>query len=318
MPALFLCEEDVRDLMDMETSLEVIERAFRELALERAHNVPRARAHAPGVYLHTMSAAAEYLGLVGWKAYTTTARGVQFHVGVYSAETGELLALIEANYLGQLRTGAASGVATDYMARPDAQVVGIFGSGLQARTQLKAVCTARHITHVSVYSRNAERRNLFAEEMSELCNTKVVPVHTPGEAAAEKDIVICATASSTPLFDGRDLDEGTHLNVIGSNFLHKAEIDVTTIRRADAIICDSVEQCRLEAGDFTQAIEEGVTDWSLMHDLGGVVTGRETGRPTPESITLFKSVGLAIEDVAMAAKLLELAAAEGMGKRLPF
>ena len=129
---------------------------------------------------------------------------------------------------------------------------------------------------------------------------------------------IVATTSSVPVFDGRDLDEGTHLNVVGSNFLHKAEIDVATIRRADAIICDSVEQCRLEAGDFVQAMEDGVTDWSLVHELGGVVTGQETGRPTVESITLFKSVGLAIQDVALAAKLLELATAEGMGHPLPF
>ena len=318
MAAVFLCENDVRDLLDMETSLEVIEQAFRELALGRAQNMPRARAHAPGIYLHTMSAAAEYLNVVGWKAYTTTRNGPQFHVGLYSAATGEMLALIEANFLGQLRTGAASGVATDYMARPDAHVVGIFGTGLQARTQLKAVCTARQVSHVSVYSTDADHRRQFAEEMSEWCNTKVVPVHTPGEAAAEKDIVICATTSSVPVFDGRDLDEGTHLNVVGSNFLHKAEIDVATIRRADAIICDSVEQCRLEAGDFVQAMEDGVTDWSLVHELGGVVTGQETGRPTVESITLFKSVGLAIQDVALAAKLLELATAEGMGHPLPF
>lgn len=318
MSALYFTEDDVRNLFDMETSIEVVEEAFRQLAEGRAQNVPRVRAHAPGVYLHTMSASAEYLGLVGWKAYTTTRGGMNFHVGVYTIATGELVALIDANFLGQLRTGAASGVATEYMARPDAKVVGIFGAGRQARTQLKAVCTVRNIEYVEVYSRTFEHAATFAEEMSEWCNTKVVAVHTPDLVAAEKDIVICATSSPVPLFEGRVLDEGTHLNVVGSNFPNKAEIDVTTIRRAESIICDSVEQCRLEAGDFTQAIEEGVIDWTHLHDLADVITGRQTGRAHPENITLFKSVGLAIEDVAMAGKLLELAKAEGLGQPLPF
>lgn len=189
---------------------------------------------------------------------------------------------------------------------------------MQARTQLKAVCSVRDIQTAEVYSRDEGRRRMFAEEMSEWCNTRVVPVHAPDEAAAEKDIVICASSSRVPLFDGRLLDEGTHLNVIGSNYLNKAEIDVTTVRRADVIVCDNLQQCKLEAGDFVQALEEGATDWTLMHELADVVNGRAAGRPHPENITLFKSVGLAIEDVAMAAKLLELARSEGLGRELPF
>ncbi len=318
MPVLFLTEEDVRELMDMTTSIEVVEEAFRQMAAGEAGNVPRARASTSGILLHTMSAAAKYLGLVGWKAYTTTKHGARFHVAVYHVDSGEMVALIEANNLGQLRTGAATGVATEYMARPDAKVVGIFGSGLQARTQLKAVCTVRRIERVEVYSRNDQRRNAFAEEMTEYCATQVVPVRTPVEAASEKDIVICASSSRAPVFDGRVLDEGTHVNAIGSNFLSKAEIDVTTVRRADTIVCDSIEQCRLEAGDFSQALEEGVTDWRLMHELADVIVGRETGRARPEDVTLFKSVGLAIEDVAMAAEIVKRAREVGLGRTLPF
>lgn len=318
MPALFLSENDVAELLDMETAIAAVEEAFRQLAEGRASNVPRTRAHAPGAYLHVMSASAEYLGLLGWKVYTTTKAGYRFHVGISSIATGELLALIEADLLGQFRTGAASGVATEYMARPDSKVVGVLGAGKQARTQLKAVCSVRNIEYVEVYSRNAERAQTFADEMCEWCNTKVVPVHTPDEVAAEKDIVICATSSPVPLFEGRLLEEGTHLNVIGSNFLNKTEIDVTTVRRADSIACDSVEACKNEAGDFTQAIEAGVIDWSHLHDLADVITGRQTGRAHAEHITLFKSVGLAIEDVAVAAKLLEMAKEEHLGQPLPF
>ena len=317
MSALYLREADVRELLDMELAIDVIEQAFQQLAEGRASNVPRQRAHAPGIYLHTMSAAAEYLGLVAWKTYTTTAKGARFLVGVSSQLDGSLLALIEADYLGQLRTGAASGVATSYMARPDSKVVGLFGTGHQARTQLKAVCTVCRVEVVEVYSRSEERRQAFAEEMSEYCNTRVVAVHSPDEAAAEKDIVICASTSRAPLFDGRVLDEGTHINAIGSNFLERTELDETTVRRADIIVCDSIAQCRLEAGDFVAALENGATDWRLMHELSDVVSGRTPGRAAPEQITLFKSVGLAIEDLALAAKLIELAKVEGFGERLP-
>ena len=318
MPALYLTEDDVRELMDMEATITVLEEVFRQLGTGGATNVPRARARAPGVCLHTMSAAAEYLGVVGWKAYTTTAKGNRFHVGLYRISDGTPLAMIEANYLGQLRTGAASGVATEFMARPDAKVVGVLGSGLQARTQLKAVCTVRNIERVEVYSPSEERRRIFAEEMAEWCNTKVVPIHAPDAAALEKDIVICASSSRVPLFDGRVLDEGTHLNVVGSNFLTKAEVDVTTIKRADVIVCDSREQCKLEAGDFAEALLEGATDWSLMYDLADVVNNRTAGRANAEDVTLFKSVGLAIEDVALGAEILKRALAEGLGRELPF
>lgn len=318
MPAIFITEQHVRELMDVETSIEVVEEAFRRLAVGQAENVPRRRVRASGVLLHSMCASAQYLGLVGWKNYTTTAEAARFHVAVYSVETGEMTALIEADHLGRLRTGAATGVATEFMARPDAHIVGLFGTGRQARTQLKAVCTVRRIDRVEVYSRSADRREAFAEEMSELCGTEVEPGRSPDETAAEKDIVICATTSRTPLFDGRVLDDGTHLNVIGSNSLTKAEIDVKTVQRADSIVCDSIDACRIEAGDFVQAIEERATDWRLMHELSNVVTGRQTGRARPEDVTLFKSVGLAIEDVAMAARIVDLARTEGLGEKLPF
>ena len=318
MPALYLTESDVRELLDMEIAIDVVEEAFRQLASGGAMNVPRARAHAEGICLHTMSAVAQYLGCAGWKAYTTTSHGARFNVGLYSTKTAEMTALIEANYLGQLRTGAASAVATECMARPESKVVGLFGSGYQARTQLKGVCTVRKIELVEVYSRDEERCRQFAELMSEWCNTKVVPSRNPDEVATEKDIVICATSARTPLFEGRVLDEGTHLNVVGSNYLNKAEVDATTVQRADTIVCDSIAQCRLEAGDFLAALEAGAVEWSNMHELADVVSGRDTGRKTPESITLFKSVGLALEDVALAARLVELAEKEGLGRRLPF
>lgn len=318
MPALFLSEDDVRELADIDLALDTVERAFAALAEGTAHNIPRRRAKSPGIWLHGMHASAEYLGVSGWKFYTTTKHGAKFHVGLYDNKSGELIAMIEADELGRLRTGAASGVATEAMARLDASVVGLFGTGRQARTQLQAVCKVRKIERVEVYSRNAERCAQFAEEMSELCVTEVVSVHRPDEAAADKDIIITASSAKTPVFDGRVLVDGTHLNIIGSNSLQKTEVDAVTVQQADHIVCDSIEACQLEAGDFQEALQLGMTDWRLMHDLADVVSGQQTGRATPEDITLFKSVGLAIEDVALAKAIYDRAQSENVGQQLPF
>src|SRR5260370_27102860 len=159
----------------------------------------------------------------------------------------------------------------------EGKVGGVFGWGKQARTQLKGVCWVRKIELVEVYSRDEDLCRQFAELMSEWCNTKVVPSRNPDAVAAEKDIVICATSARTPLFEGKVLDEGTHLNVTGSNFLNKAEIDATAVHRADTIVCDSIEQCKLEAGDFVPPIEAGAVEWSHMHELAEGGASRETG-----------------------------------------
>lgn len=310
---LYLSEDDVSELLDMDIALAAMEQLFREWGNDRAENTVRQRVRAPGVMLQTLSGACEYLGRVGLKTYTTTKSVNRFLVLLFDAE-GRLDALIEADLLGRLRTGAVSGLATAALARPDAESVGLFGAGRQARTQLKAVCTVRKIRRVEVYSRDEARLATFCDEMSEYCRTEVLPCRWPGQIVSGKDIVITATTSRTPLFDGHLLDEGTHLNVVGSNHAAAAEIDVTTIARSDARVCDDLAACRLEAGDFYPAVEAGMLEWSQLRELKDVLAGRETGRATASDITLFKSVGLAIEDVALAAKTVDLARAAGLGR----
>lgn len=318
MPALYITEDEVCRLVDMRAALDAVRGAIRALAEGTAENVPRRRAAAPGVMLHNMHAAGGYLGVAGAKVYSTTKAVAVFHVLLYDAATGKLLAMVEADHLGRLRTGAASGVATELMARPDASTVGLFGAGRQARTQLEAVCAVRRITRVDVFSRNADRCAAFADEMTRSLGVEVVPALRPDFAVMEKGIVVTATSSKVPVFDGRQIAEGTHLNVIGSNFLNKAEIDVETVRRADIIVCDGIEACRLEAGDFVAAIEAGVTCYENMRDLAAVVSGTATGRSTPQDVTLFKSVGLAIEDVALGYEVLRRAREQDVGRELPF
>ncbi len=314
MSVLLLTEDDVRRLLTMEMALDAVEQVLRKQALEEAQNIPRARSQTDQAMLHVMSGAAKTMGIMGYKAYTTTRKGASFHVGLFDGKTGALQALIQADYLGQMRTGAASGVATQYMARHDAQEVGLFGTGKQARTQLLAVCKVRSISHVHIYSPNEEHRRAFAQEMAPLCGCDIDPVPRPELAATDKDIVITATSSREPVLHGDWLAEGTHLNVIGSNFLGKAEVDAVAVRRCESIIVDSKDQSRLEAGDFVHALEEGSIHWADVHELGQVIVGRFTGRAHAQDVTMFKSLGIALEDIAVASKVFAKAVEVGAGK----
>lgn len=317
MGVLYLTESDVQSLVDMKTTLDVLEEAFRQLGQERAMNVPRRRAKAPGIVLHSMSAAAEYLGYVGWKNYTTTKSGARFHVGMYSANSGELVALLEADHLGRLRTGAATGVAAESMAQPEVTELGLFGTGKQAETQLAAICQVRNIKEAFVYGRDPDRRADFAARMSEQLGIDVTAADRPQEAVEELPIVITATTSREPVFHGEWVADGTFIAAVGSNALNRAELDAQTVSLANVVVCDSVEACQFEAGDFVDALDRGMLDWSKPVDLAAVVTGNAPGRAKPEDITLFKSVGLAIEDVALAAKIIERAREQGVGQELP-
>ncbi len=316
MSVLLLSEDDVREILTMDMALEAVEEGLRKLALDEVQNVPRARCQTDHAMLHVMSAAAKSLGFMGYKTYATTRKGQHFHVGLFDGKTGALLALMQADYLGQMRTGAATGVATEYMARPDASEVGLFGSGKQARTQLLAVCKVRNIQRVQVYSPDEEHRRRFAAEMRERCQTEIEPVPRPERAAEDKDIIITATSSREPVLNGHWIAEGTHLNAVGSNFLGKAEIDAVAVRRCDSIVVDSKDQARLEAGDFTAALEEGSIHWADVHELGQVIVGRYTGRAHPQDVTLFKSLGIAVEDVAVAAAVYARAQEGTIGRRI--
>jgi ornithine cyclodeaminase/alanine dehydrogenase-like protein (mu-crystallin family) len=285
------------------------------MAMDEAMNVPRARVQTDHAMLHTLAASSKRLGYLAFKSYTTSRKGNHFHVLLYD-KTGLPAALMEADYLGQMRTGAASGVATQYMARPEASEVGVFGSGRQARTQLLGMSKVRKLQRVQVYSPNEEHRRQFGQEMSELLGIEVEPVARPEQAAEDKDIIITATTSREPVLYGQWISDGTHLNIIGSNFLGKAEVDVVTIRRCESIVVDSKDQARIEAGDFTQALEDGSIHWSDVHELCHVIVGRFPGRSRAEDVTMFKSLGIALEDLAVAGKVYEKARAAGLGQEI--
>jgi ornithine cyclodeaminase/alanine dehydrogenase-like protein (mu-crystallin family) len=315
--ALLLREPEVERLLDMPTALTAVEEVLRQHGLGQAPNQPRRRVHVPDGVLHVMAGGMPIWGVMGLKAYTAVRGKVRFVVLLFSTDTGELLALIEADRLGQIRTGAASGVATKYMARQEAGVVGIFGTGRQASTQLQAVCAVRPIREVRAYSRDPERRRRFCADMEKSLSCTVRPAESPAQVLTGSDIVITITSSKEPVFDGHLVERGQHLNVAGSNMIQKREVDDETIRRANRIVVDQLEDAQIESGDLVGPVERGITRWDRMHELGEVVCGKVPGRDRPDEVTLFKSNGLAIEDVATACKVWERARAEGIGVEVP-
>ncbi len=316
--AILLRESDVEKLATMEMALVAVEEAFRLQAENKAHNAPRRRCRLSEGLLHVMSASLPTLGLAGLKSYTSIGARTTFHVLLYSSESGGLLAVMEANLLGQLRTGAASGIATKYMARKEASRAGILGTGFQARSQLAALCAVRPIKSLMAYGRDQNRRTQFCREMSEKLGIEVVPASSPEEAVREMDVVIAATTAREPILDGVWLAPGTHVNAVGSNHMNRQEIDTETVRRAACVVVDSLEQSRLESGELNLAAEAGAFFWEDARELGLVVTGDFPGREDPSEITLFKSNGIALEDVALAGRIYQAALKAGVGERLPF
>lgn len=316
--ALLLSEADVKSILTMPMALEAVETSFRGLADGSAVLHARQRLHLPGKsYLHYMAAGDGTSGYMGLKIYTSSREGLRFLVPLFDAHSGDLLALLEADYLGQVRTGAASGVATQYMARADAHVVGIVGSGLQARTQLEAVALVRKIEEIRVYGRDQQRRERFAHEMTTRLRIPVTAVASAEQAVREADIVITATTTTNPVVEGRWLKSGVHINAIGANFPQKRELDADAVRCADVIAADSRQQSREEAGDLIHVFGNDAASWDKVHELADIVAGRVTGRTSPEQITLFKSNGIAIEDVIVAGKIYDLARERGMGRQIP-
>ncbi len=315
--ALLLTESDVTALLPMSLALEAVEQVFRWQGEGRLSNRPRVRLPVPGGLLHVMPAALPEARVMGLKAYATVRGGAKFVVLLFAADSGGLLAVIEADRLGQMRTGAASGVATRYLARLDADRVGCYGTGWQARSQLEAVCAVRRVREVRVYGRDPARRARFAEEMTGALGLRVVAVDQPEAAALDAGILVTITNSRTPVLEGRWIAPGAHVNAAGSNALQRAELDVEAVRRAAVVVTDSLEQARVECGDLVAPIEQGVLRWEDVHELGEVVAGKHPGRPSADAITLFESQGVAMEDVAVAVRLVERARERGVGMEIP-
>ncbi len=314
---LLLTESDVENLLDMPSVLEAVENVLRQHAEGKATNRARRRVALPKSGLNVMFGGAPEIGALGLKAYTAARSAYRFYTMLFDPESGELLAMMQSDKLGQLRTGAASGVATRHLAREDASTLGIYGAGWQAESQLEAVAAVRSLSRVVVHSRTEESRKAFAEKMGERLGMEIETTHSPEEPAAQ-DIVVTMTASREPVLMGEWLKEGAHVNAAGSNFLMKAEIDREVVKRASLVTVDSREELGLESGNLLQALETGTVMPEAVREIGQVIAGQVEGRRAPEDITLFASHGLAIQDLAAARLAYDRAREQGVGQEIDF
>ena len=307
---LYLTEGDVESLLTPADALGAVEECFRRLAAGVVENRPRERVRVEGGVFALMAAVDEELGLAGLKSYAWLRDGTPFVVVLFDTRAAELAAVIEADKLGQLRTGAASGVAAKHLAKPDARTLGVIGCGWQARSQVICIREAvPTIERVVAYCRTPERLEAFCAEVG-------------GEAGeshrepAEQDVVVTVTTSKDPVLRGEWLRPGALVCAVGANDPHARELDNVVLERASFVCCDSREQARLESGDLIEPVEKGVLDWLEVHELQEVVAGELQGRQAPEDVVLFKSNGIAAWDVAIGAAAIARARERGVGREL--
>jgi len=314
---LLLTENEVESLLDMASTLNAVEEILRQHAEGRATNRARRRVGLTGSGLNVMFAGAPDIGALGLKAYTVASTGARFYTMLFDPESGELLSIMQSDKLGQLRTGAASGVATKYLAREDANSLGIYGAGWQAESQLEAIAAVRKLERVVVHTRTEESRKAFADKMGERLGLEIETTQAPEEPAAQ-DIVVTVTSSSQPVLRGEWLRPGTHVNAAGSNFLFKREIDRDVVKRASLVTVDSREELGLEAGNLLMGLETGAVMPEAVRELGQIIAGQVKGRQSAEDITLFASQGLALEDMAAARIVYDRARKQDVGREIDF
>jgi len=315
--ALFFTENDVKQVLTATMALEAVESAHRDLALGQAQDTPRARTRLPQTVLHILQGALPAQGVIGYKAYTTNRSGNRFLVHMFDAASGMLLAVIEADYMGMIRTGAASGLAARCLARADAKVAGVFGAGWQAEGHVRGICAALPLERVKVFSRHAERLQAFCQRLSEMTGVPVVPAASPEETVRGSDLVGTVTTATQPLFDAEWLEPGTHINAAGSNALIRQELSEATLKRCALVVVDAVPTALAEAGDLLPVLEKGRLHARQLVELGDIVTGRHPGRTSAEQITVFESQGMAIQDLAVALRVVAAARERGLGVELP-
>jgi len=315
---IYLNEEEVTTLLDMPTALDAVEKVMAAHGRGETIDFPRQRVRLPSSMTHLLQGGVPDLNLTGMKVYTSAGRQTRFWVHLFDATSGDPVAVLEADRLGMMRTGAAGGVAAKWLARADARIAGVFGSGWQAQSQVLALCAVRPIERVKVFARNTERLTAFCAQMSRETGREVVPAASAEETVRGSEVVVTITTSPKPLFDAEWLAEGTHITAAGSNSLARQELPEAALRRASLICVDSREVALREAGDLLPLLEKGRTQPGRWVELGEVIAGIRPGRTSPAQITLFESQGMAIQDIAVAARVVALAREKGMGTALPY
>ena len=307
----YLTEKDVQQVLNMEILLQTTEQSLKDRALHKAVDIPRQRIYAPEGVQHVLQAASKVLGYTGFKYYYTRPTGRSFYVHLISIESGKLEAIVEAAWMSMVRTGAASGAATQVLANDDACIVGQIGSGNQSIGQLEAVCAVRKIKEARVYSRTRDKLEAYCQKMSEKLGVNVVPAASAEAAVRGAHIINVITKSASPVLKGAWLSPGQHINAAGANALSRAEIDDETVKRCDYITVDSRGTAQKECGDLISSFEKGIIQWDYLTEVGDIYAGKALKRSTREQITLYESHGMGIQDIYAAAKAIEIAKSRG-------
>jgi ornithine cyclodeaminase/alanine dehydrogenase-like protein (mu-crystallin family) len=307
---LYLTEQDVAELLTPADAVEAIEACFRRMAAGAVENRPRYRLGLESGALAVMAAADLELGYAGAKVYAGFRDGARFTVLLFRADSPELVAVLDADKLGQLRTGAASGVAAKHLAASGSRSLGLIGCGWQAESQLACIREALpQLERVVAYCRTEEKLRAFCEEHGA----------EPGEShrdAGECDVVVTVTGSPDPVLRGEWLRPGALVCAVGANDGRRRELDNVVLERAAFVCCDSRDDARLESADLIEPIESGVLDWLEVHELQEVIVEEVAGRQSDEDVVVFKSNGLAAWDVALAAAAVERARTAGVGREV--
>ena len=328
--ATLLTEDDVRTVLTMADTVEVVEEAFRQYALGSVQVPLRIGVKIPvhngfhGVMQAYVGGDSDSLAVKTGSMYRENPAknnlpGIILYVLLYDPTNGTLLALMGGNHLTAMRTAGVCGVASKYLARQDAEVLGLFGAGVEGRTQILAIHEVRPLKKVKVFDPVPGKATALAEEMAATTGIEISAVGDPKETVANCDIVSATTSSPTPVFEGKWLKDGTHVNAIGSHAPAVQELDSDTIARAAKVVVDSREAVLAEAGDLIVPIKEGrFSEDRIYAELGELIAGAKEGRSSNSEITLFKSVGLALQDAAAAARTYQLAKEKGVGTEVAF
>ncbi len=329
---LLLTDSDVRELLAIRDAIDAAELALQEYQSGKAENLPRQNFYASnrtGVFfMRSFQGALPAFNKAGLRL-TTDLLGTARHRPdlrpfgaflLFDINTAELLAIIHDHELQRLRVGAETGVATRHLANPDAATIGVLGAGFQAETQLAAACAIRNVRFVEVYSPTVERRTAFAHRMEDRLSVPVRAARSPRDAIAGKEIILASTNASSPVLNGAWLEPGAHVTSIvnSDQRIPRRELDNETFARAKLVAIGCLEQTQKDhAADIFEAIEAGVLDWQRICQLGEILVGSRAGRTTSDEITVFKNNGLAVEFVALAARVYEKARAQGCGEQIP-
>jgi ornithine cyclodeaminase/alanine dehydrogenase-like protein (mu-crystallin family) len=316
---LLIDEACIKRLITMGDALSAVEEVFKAQAEGGVVNVPRLRVPLKGGTLRVTTGVLSYRGYYGVKISSTAIFGSTAGrlFCLYKEASGQLVAIVQVFAMGAMRTGAASGIASKYMSNPESSVLGVVGSGRQAETQVKAICAVRSIRQIQVFSPNPDRCRDFCQRLESQIGIPLQAVESAERAVRGAHIVVSATASEKPVVLGHWLSPGVHINAIGANFEHRRELDREAVLAAQCIGADDIEQVRYESADLFDPVNAGLLDWTQVHALSEIVSGRVVARRKQTDVTLFKSLGVAMEDVALAARAYEMALSLQEGVQLP-